>query len=894
MTTQEQDTARFQRVILFILVAAAALRFWYLFAIMDAPDFTSLRQDMSVQDYQARAMLSGDWTVPEGRSDPEIPTTPYYRPPGYAYLLAVIYFFSGGSYLAPRLFNIALGMISILLTAHLARILFSRGVALITAFIMATYWGFIYYEGEVNDPAVFVFLLPCLLLTLHRWGMTRMARWAALAGIITGCYALMRPNILMYGPIMAAWMLYLEWRSGSLLRTWRAWVSLAGATALVIMPVTLRNYVVSGEFVPISTYFGENLLIGNCEYADGYTSWTPYLQELEGTGQFSVWEYANIVHGLGREIGNENITHSEASRIFAQKAVDWIQKNKMTTLRLALKKAVLFWSPWEITENKVVHYEKAHYPPLKYMPGFPYLFALFLAGVVLMCRDRFFRTGGWETFKATGSQCFGEAGKKSVSTGDMLLLLHSLLLCYYFSFLPFFVNARARHPITGLMALIAAYGIYRIWQAWQRKRLVTVAVSLLLLLACFGLARWEPYSYTPDKARWHYARADSWLRSGEVDKAAVEAELMLNEHFSYYMPFRLGHAFAAKGRHALAARLLEKALSPNPADQPVSYRQDIYFHIGVAHAAGGNDDAAKRAFDEALRLNPEDARALNDMGVLLEKEGHDEEALAYYRHATEVRPEFALAHSNLCDLLGRMGDHEAAIAACEAAVAAAPDSADYMYNLGVQLAAAGMTEDAIKQYRAALAVAPEDVRVLNNLALLLEDATEAETLLRRALEIKPPFSLARANLGNLYVKHGKTEQGLAVYLEGLELAPDDLELMNGLGYQYLLLGTLDKAREQFEHALEIAPDYDRARVNLVQACTLAGDLDAALEHIGFLLKKYPREVQLHADMGGLYEKKGQPQKAAACYRAVLEVDPSRDDIRHRLETLEGMPVLQQE
>ncbi len=47
-----------------ILVLAALLRVWYLAEVVRAPDFTALRQDMEVQDYQARAMLSGNWTPP--------------------------------------------------------------------------------------------------------------------------------------------------------------------------------------------------------------------------------------------------------------------------------------------------------------------------------------------------------------------------------------------------------------------------------------------------------------------------------------------------------------------------------------------------------------------------------------------------------------------------------------------------------------------------------------------------------------------------------------------------------------------------------------------------------------------------------------------------------------
>jgi len=71
-----------------ILVVAVLLRVWYLAEVVKAPDFAELRQDLSVQDYHARAILSGDWTLPEGRSDPKnrhhalLPASRLHLPPG--------------------------------------------------------------------------------------------------------------------------------------------------------------------------------------------------------------------------------------------------------------------------------------------------------------------------------------------------------------------------------------------------------------------------------------------------------------------------------------------------------------------------------------------------------------------------------------------------------------------------------------------------------------------------------------------------------------------------------------------------------------------------------------------------------------------------------------------
>ncbi len=101
--------------LLIVLILAALLRGWYQWSVTGAPDFAALQQDPEVQDYFARAILSGDWSVRPGQTDPEMRTTPFFRPPGYGYFLVAVYWLTEGSYLAPRLINSALGLASVAL-----------------------------------------------------------------------------------------------------------------------------------------------------------------------------------------------------------------------------------------------------------------------------------------------------------------------------------------------------------------------------------------------------------------------------------------------------------------------------------------------------------------------------------------------------------------------------------------------------------------------------------------------------------------------------------------------------------------------------------------------------------------------------------------------------------
>jgi len=861
-----------------ILLIGLVLRLWFLAQIVHAPDFEAPQQDPDVQDYYARALVTGDWTVREGVNDPHTRTTPFFRPPGHAYFLAAIYFFTNCSYLAPRIVNMALGLGAVVLVFLLGRAVYGRGVGLIAAFLVSTYWVFIFWEGELNDPIVFVFLLPLLLLVLRQWAKTMKARWAVLAGVCFGSYALMRPNILALGPVAAAWMLWMAYRRSPArgIRAWLSgfrrilpsWCMLLLMTVLTIMPVTIRNYAVSGEFVPISTYFGENFLIGNGPDSDGVTPWLPYLQDLEGTGQWSVWVYINVVRGVGRELGNPNITHAEVSRYFFRKAVDFIKTHKMRTLRLMLKKAVLFWTPIEITCNKIVYYEKEWYAPLKYMPGFALVLALFVGGMALFLIDLARR------------RVLASDTAAGVGATEMSLLIFAFILVYCATFLPFFVNGRARVPIIPFCLLIGAYGVYRVGQFAVAREYRKTAICVGAFAGLWALASVQYIPFEPDHARWYYQRANANLRLGEDAAALEEARHILDiPSAASYMNMRLGRAFADKGYTEEAFEHFMAALRNHPADP------DVQFNGAAELIKLGKTEEGIAHYREVLKLSPNDARAHNNLGLLLADQQEYEEALGHFRAAIQSDPEFSLAYNNLGNLLGRLGQYEDAIAHFTQAIAQNPDEQDFHYNLAYNLAKAGRNDEAIERYRVALQLDPDDARAHNNLGLLLANRglyEEAIAHYEEALRIVPDFVLVYANWANMLADQGKLDDGIAKYRQGIEINPDDAGLHNGLGFHYAQAGNVDKARHHYDEALRIAPDYPLAHNNLGNLLLGQGDAEQAVRHYRRAIEVDPRDRNAYFNLGNVYADQGNLDEAVACFLQAIQNDPQNADIPNNL------------
>ncbi|HNR34655.1 MAG TPA: tetratricopeptide repeat protein, partial [Candidatus Hydrogenedentes bacterium] len=808
-----------------ILLIGLLLRAWYLSEIVHAPDFAAPQQDADVQDYHARAMATGDWTVRPGENDPEIRTTPYFRPPGYPYYLSVIYSLTGGSYMAPRIVQLILGLASIVLIYLLARGVFGPLAALSAAFLQSIYWGFIYWEGELNDPALFVFLGLLLMHMLRLWRLKMTFMRAFAAGILVGAYALMRPNILLFGPFIAAWMLWVAWRRKNWKRMIPAWIALALAPFLMIAPVTIRNYLVSGEFVPISTYFGENFLIGNGEDSDGITPWTPYLQELEGTGRWSVWVYVNVVKGLGKQLGRPDLGHAEASSYFFRKGLDYAKAHKMRTLKLAIKKAVLFWSPLEITCNKVVQDEKDFYRPLKYLPGFSLLTGLFAGGCGLLALGLFRRRSTpWPD-----------------GAGDMIVLALAFVAVYYLSFIPFFVNGRARVPITPFLIFFGSYAVSCVLRAAADRAYVRSAFVVSVLAILCALVNIQYIPYVPDHARWHYQRADSFLRQNRVSEALDEGRKLLDLGTGMpYMHHRLAEGFAQKNRFEEAEEHYRATLKLQPEFQ------NLHYMLANVLVKLRKMDEAMAAYREAIRLNPNDARAHHELGALLANAGQTDEAMAHFEKAVTIAPHFGAVLEKMGRLLAAQGKAHEALARHEAIIAADPSSEEAYYNYGRELTAQRKISEAIAAFEKALALDPSQPRARNAIAAI-------------------------------HAEQGRIEEAIAAYEESIRTAPNDKTAYTDLAVNLADRGRIDEAIGLFQEAIRIDPGYAYALDRLGRLLAAKGQSQKAIDYYQAAREADPDNQDIHYLLGRELIMQGKKDEAAAETGEAPRLNP--DDAR---------------
>jgi len=195
-----------------------------------------------------------------------------FRTPGYPVLLASLFCLAGDEppVLWARWLGAVLGMLAVGGVVALAGLLFDRSAALLAGGVAAVYPDAISMSTFVLSEAPFC---PLMILQLCLWTLAwrspsrgRQATWALAGGVVAGLATLTRPSWLLFTPFAAAIALL-----GPSHRQRNAWLGLwlVIGLAVAMTPWCVRNWRVTGRFVPTTLQVGESLYDGLNPQATG-------------------------------------------------------------------------------------------------------------------------------------------------------------------------------------------------------------------------------------------------------------------------------------------------------------------------------------------------------------------------------------------------------------------------------------------------------------------------------------------------------------------------------------------------------------------------------------------------------------------------------------------------
>jgi 4-amino-4-deoxy-L-arabinose transferase-like glycosyltransferase len=192
------------------------------------------------------------------------PIDPFGRAPGYPVFLALV---GGGSSVTAsvpgsvKTAQAVIGSLGVVLVGLLARQLAGDRAAIAAAAIAACYPPLVWISAYAFSEAIFWPLGLVIGRRVSFYENRKKTPDVFFTGVLTGAAILIRPAMLLFLPLAAAWLL---WKR----RPWAMLALVAGAM-LVIAPWTIRNYQHHGRFVLVASEGGVTFWTGNHPLARG-------------------------------------------------------------------------------------------------------------------------------------------------------------------------------------------------------------------------------------------------------------------------------------------------------------------------------------------------------------------------------------------------------------------------------------------------------------------------------------------------------------------------------------------------------------------------------------------------------------------------------------------------
>ncbi|WP_223633845.1 social motility TPR repeat lipoprotein Tgl [Corallococcus sp. EGB] len=198
-------------------------------------------------------------------------------------------------------------------------------------------------------------------------------------------------------------------------------------------------------------------------------------------------------------------------------------------------------------------------------------------------------------------------------------------------------------------------------------------------------------------------------------------------------------------------------------------------------------------------------------------------------------------------------------------------SSEIHYDLGVQAQQHGAVQDALAEYQKALEQNPDNPEAHNAVGLLLHLSfrrlDEAASHYEKALKLRPTFSDARTNLGNLRLDQERYDDAIKLYEESL----NDMQYRYGfsaqgnLGWALYKKGDTVNAVQNIKAAVTTNPEFCLGYKNLGIIYDETGKTEEACRQFAHYREKCPDVAEAYQREGVCQAKLGRVEEAKKAF-----------------------------
>ena len=301
--------------------------------------------------------------------------------------------------------------------------------------------------------------------------------------------------------------------------------------------------------------------------------------------------------------------------------------------------------------------------------------------------------------------------------------------------------------------------------------------------------------------------------------------MVKDEQSALKASFERALEFLTAGDAVMAEKICRRTIKEVSNSDP-----NIQVLLCVALIRQGRSGSAVKRLKHILRSFPDFPPAVEELGNALLAQNKPDQAIDAFQQALKINPENAAVMIKLGKIYSKLGRKDEANEMYQSALALEPTKE--RVATAAQAFARGQTEEAEKICRQVLREHPNEVdamRLLASIANKLEQRDDAIVLLERAVELKPKFAGAWADLAETYTESEKFGEALDAVQRVIKLQPN---MPFGHMIRGSILGKKDDhegAINAFKEALEIEPDHIGSNMGLGNTLKTIGRYDEAVK-----------------------------------------------------------------
>lgn len=225
------------------------------------------------------------------------------------------------------------------------------------------------------------------------------------------------------------------------------------------------------------------------------------------------------------------------------------------------------------------------------------------------------------------------------------------------------------------------------------------------------------------------------------------------------------------------------------------------FNLGKVLEVQKRFEEAASAYRKILRVQPDNIETRLRLGIARYQQNAFDEAIEVFQDVLRREPDNATAALSLGVALNTTGRYDESVVVLRRLSARDPDQIEAYHALGDSLIALHRPDEAVRVCESVLSRNPNDVSatiLMGQAECERGDFSAAERYFRRAALIEPQRHEADMNLGVLFQRLGRIDEGLVCGKKAVDLAPREPLAHLNYGMGLLLAGELGKGWAEVE------------------------------------------------------------------------------------------------